>query len=117
MLGYKPDLQIAPEFSNKFGGFYVKIMTGENATVVTAQTVNEAQLIEQAQNGNRNAFSELVRAHAQGVMNVTYRMCGDAHISEDAAQEAFIRACMALLSDVDSDPDKAKAKQAKREDG
>lgn len=66
--------------------------------MVTAQTVNEAQLIEQAQNGDRNAYSELVRAHAQGVMNVTYRMCGDAQISEDAAQEAFIRAWQNLSS-------------------
>jgi RNA polymerase sigma-70 factor (ECF subfamily) len=31
-------------------------------------------------------------------MNVTYRMCGDAQISEDAAQEAFIRAWQNLSS-------------------
>jgi RNA polymerase sigma-70 factor, ECF subfamily len=73
-------------------------MTGENATVVTAQAVNETELVTSAQNGDRNAFSELVRVHAQGVMNVTYRMCGDAQISEDAAQEAFIRAWQNLSS-------------------
>ncbi|HSM70945.1 MAG TPA: sigma-70 family RNA polymerase sigma factor [Anaerolineales bacterium] len=73
-------------------------MTGENATVVTTQAVNETELVSSAQNGDRNAFSELVRVHAQGVLNVTYRMCGDAHISEDAAQEAFIRAWQNLAS-------------------
>ena len=73
-------------------------MTGENVTVVTAQAVKESELIEQAQNGDRNAFSELVRVHAQGVMNVTYRMCGDVQTSEDAAQEAFIRAWQNLSS-------------------
>jgi RNA polymerase sigma-70 factor (ECF subfamily) len=60
--------------------------------VVTVSTANEAQLIAQAQKGDRNAFSELVRVHAQGVLNVVYRMCGDMLIAEDAAQETFIRA-------------------------
>jgi RNA polymerase sigma-70 factor (ECF subfamily) len=73
-------------------------MTGENATVVTTQAVNETELVISAQNGDRNAFSELVRVHAQGVLNVTYRMCADVHISEDAAQETFIRAWQNLAS-------------------
>lgn len=45
-----------------------------------------------AQQGDRNAFSELVRRHRAGMINVAYRMCGDSQIAEDAAQEAFIRA-------------------------
>ena len=59
-------------------------------------TTSETELVTQAKNGDRNAFSELVRVHAQGVLNVTYRMCGDFQISEDAAQEAFIRAWQSL---------------------
>ena len=31
---------------------------------------NETELVTRAQNGDRNAFSELVRIHAQGVLNV-----------------------------------------------
>jgi len=54
--------------------------------------VSETELILKARDGDRNAFNELVRIHAQGVMNVIYRMCGDAQIAEDAAQETFIRA-------------------------
>ena len=52
----------------------------------------ELALITQAQIGDRQAFDELVRRHRQGVINVVYRMCGDTHLAEDAAQDAFIRA-------------------------
>lgn len=58
----------------------------------------ETSLIEQAQNGDRNAFGELVRRHYQGVVLVVYRMCGDTGLAEDAAQEAFLRAWVHLPS-------------------
>jgi RNA polymerase sigma-70 factor (ECF subfamily) len=61
-------------------------------------TLNEIELVTRAQTGDRNAFNELVRTHAQGVMNVIYRMCGDAQIAEDAAQETFIQAWLHLSS-------------------
>jgi RNA polymerase sigma-70 factor (ECF subfamily) len=55
-------------------------------------TETELDLIAQAQQGDRGAFGELVRCHREGVINVVYRMCGDANLAEDSAQEAFIRA-------------------------
>ncbi len=65
---------------------------------MTFPSSNEIELVTRAQNGERNAFSELVRIHAQGVMNVVYRMCGDVQIAEDAAQETFIQAWLHLSS-------------------
>ena len=69
---------------------------------VTSRSVpsgeNEIELITQAQQGDRRAFGQLVRRHREGVVNVVYRMCGDANLAEDAAQEAFIRAWQNLPS-------------------
>ena len=64
--------------------------------MVTVTAVNETELIARAKNGDRNAFSELVCLHAEGVRSVIYRMCGDAQIAEDAAQETFIQAWLHL---------------------
>ena len=59
---------------------------------------DERTLVTQAQQGDRNAFSELIRIHAQGVQRVVYRMCGDQQLAEDAAQETFIQAWLKLSS-------------------
>ena len=64
---------------------------------ISTQT-NESKLVSKAQNGDRNAFSELVHTHSQGVLNVVYRMCGNGDLAEDAAQEAFIQAWLRLSS-------------------
>ena len=56
------------------------------------------ELVASAQGGDRNAFSELVRLHAQDVMHVVYRMCGQLQIAEDAAQETFIQAWLRMPS-------------------
>ncbi|MBN1306060.1 MAG: sigma-70 family RNA polymerase sigma factor [Anaerolineales bacterium] len=61
-------------------------------------SVSESELIAQSQQGDRNAFNELVRIHHQGVIGVVYRMCGDAQLAEDAAQEAFIQAWLKITA-------------------
>jgi RNA polymerase sigma-70 factor (ECF subfamily) len=61
-----------------------------NPAAVLEET--ELDLIGRAQDGDRQAFGALVLLHREGVINVVYRMCGDADLAEDAAQEAFIRA-------------------------
>jgi len=57
----------------------------------TALDMHDRDLIASAQLGDRQAFGELVRRHQDGVVNLIYRMYGDARLAEDAAQEAFVR--------------------------
>ena len=41
---------------------------------------------------DRDAFGVLVEEHQVAVYNLCYRMLGDPHLAEDAAQETFLRA-------------------------
>jgi len=50
----------------------------------------------QAQNGNSEAFTQLVETYQTPVYNLCYRMMGDSGEAEDAAQETFLRAYQSL---------------------
>ena len=58
----------------------------------------ERAWIEQALQGDRSAFSQLVQAYERPVFNLTYRMLGDFAEAEDAAQETFLRAYTKLAT-------------------
>ncbi len=60
--------------------------------MTVSTTSNESDWIANAQQGDRQAFGELVGLHRQGVINVVYRLCGDPQLAEEAAQESFVRA-------------------------
>lgn len=64
--------------------------------ILTADT--ETNLINQARQGDRSAYGELVRSHYAEVVRVVYGLCGDPALAEDAAQEAFLRAWVKLPS-------------------
>lgn len=59
---------------------------------------DEAQWIEQARAGDREAFGRLVEAYQTPVYNLAYRMMGNGAEAEEAAQEAFLRAYVHLDS-------------------
>jgi len=50
------------------------------------------ELIKKAQQGDSNAFGELIAAYEKFVFNVACRMFGNAQDAEDIAQEALIKA-------------------------
>ena len=58
--------------------------------------MDELTLIEQAQNGDVDAFNTLVLHYQDAVYNLAYRIMGDPDAAADATQEAFISAYRAL---------------------
>jgi RNA polymerase sigma-70 factor (ECF subfamily) len=59
-------------------------------------TYDEKKLVQRAQNGDADAFGALVAEHQQFVYNLALRAVNDPHEAEDLAQEAFVRAWLAL---------------------
>jgi RNA polymerase sigma-70 factor (ECF subfamily) len=62
-------------------------MLGQNAG-----RINDAELIREAQRGNRAAFEELVRQYDQAVLRLALHLTGSEHDAKDIYQEAFLKA-------------------------
>ncbi len=52
----------------------------------------DAELIRQAQRGNRGAFEKLVRQYDQAVLRLAMHLTGSEHEAQDIHQEAFLKA-------------------------
>jgi RNA polymerase sigma-70 factor (ECF subfamily) len=63
---------------------------------VTAGTDHETDLVARAQAGDRAAFEQLVRLHADRLYAVVLRVLGDRHEAEEVVQETFLRAWRSL---------------------
>lgn len=57
---------------------------------------DETELVASAADGDRVAFSELVRRHQDGVFTMAVRLTADRELGADVAQETFVRAWRAL---------------------
>ncbi len=74
-------------------------MTAAETTLIAHETaLSDIDLITAAQKSDSAAFGALVSRYREGVVAVVYRMCGDPWLSEEAAQEAFLRAWLHLSS-------------------
>ncbi|HEX3245878.1 MAG TPA: RNA polymerase sigma factor [Chloroflexota bacterium] len=58
--------------------------------------LEEAELVERAKRGDADAYSLLVQQHQELVVRAVYLIVRDAAEAEDVAQEAFVRAYLAL---------------------
>ena len=63
-----------------------------------AASAEEATLVAAAQAGDRTAFEQLVRVHADRLHAVVLRLAADADEAEEVTQEAFLRAWRAIGS-------------------
>lgn len=53
---------------------------------------DEKAWVAQVQQGNDDAFTQIVETYQKPIYNLCYRMLGEPGAAEDAAQEAFLRA-------------------------
>ncbi len=56
------------------------------------QTKTDLELVEEVKDGNRRAFSELVKRHQRSLLRMSLRFVKDIDIAEDVVQESFIKA-------------------------
>ena len=54
--------------------------------------------VERARGGDDRAFSQLVEAYQRPIYNLCYRLLGNPHDAEEAAQETFLRGYTRLNS-------------------
>ncbi len=53
--------------------------------------MTDEELMQRAGEGDMDAFEELVRRYQQSALNTAYRFLGDRLLSEDIAQDAFLK--------------------------
>lgn len=54
--------------------------------------IDDTFLVREAQNGNPQAFEELVRHHDRAILGLAFRLTGSESDAQDIYQEAFLRA-------------------------
>jgi RNA polymerase sigma-70 factor (ECF subfamily) len=59
---------------------------------------DDLRLIERARRGDHSAFGDLVERYKESIYRLAYRILRNAGDAEDAAQEAFVRAYVAIDS-------------------
>lgn len=68
----------------------------QRSTRITAELRDDRATVEAVLAGDRDAFRRLVDREGPAVVRACYRILGDIHEAEDAAQEAFVTAYRSL---------------------
>ena len=66
-------------------------MTNPLASPLAATTDDDARLVTQAQQGDRDALDRLIRLHRPFIYNVAWKMVHDPHDAADLTQETLIK--------------------------
>jgi len=61
-----------------------------------SHAIHDAELVIRARGGDRSAFQELVRRHADRLHAVVVRLVDDDHDAQEVTQQAFLRAWRAM---------------------
>ena len=61
-----------------------------------SHAIHDAELVIRARGGDRSAFEELVRRHADRLHAVVVRLVDDDHDAQEVTQQAFLRAWRAM---------------------
>lgn len=56
------------------------------------ESKTDLEIVEEVKQGNRKAFSQLVKRHQRGLLRLSMRFVKDIDTSQDVVQEAFIKA-------------------------
>ncbi len=68
-------------------------------TTMAAPRNADARLVQRILDGDRRAFSELVRQHDPRLRALAYKLlCGDRHLMDDALQTAYLKAYRSLAT-------------------
>jgi RNA polymerase sigma-70 factor (ECF subfamily) len=74
------------------------ILASDSVPADAASVASDVRLVERVLGGDQDAYRELVDRESRALVRVCYRILGDLHEAEDAAQEAFVTAYRALPS-------------------
>jgi RNA polymerase sigma-70 factor (ECF subfamily) len=69
----------------------------EGRAAGSPEEIPETRLLPRAAQGDRPAFTELVRRHQGRVRSLLLRLCADRTLADDLAQEVFLRAFRGLV--------------------
>jgi len=69
-----------------------RVASGIVHAMQSGPTGDEDLLVARAREGDRDAFEELIRRHADRLYAVVLRFLGDSELAQEATQDAFLRA-------------------------
>jgi RNA polymerase sigma-70 factor (ECF subfamily) len=74
----------------------VKLASSQGQATTASSRAEDAELFRRAQNGDRNAFGQIVQLYQDRVYNAVLRLVGDRDDARDLTQETFTRALVKI---------------------